>query len=61
MTWAVNDAGSSFHSGVENNCVVGETRPSLGYGREFFNRGVQWDTRMARWADEAKDWINLLT
>ena len=25
----------------------------------FHNRGVQWDTPMARWAGEGKDWIEL--
>ena len=27
---------------------------------EFHNRGVQWDTPMARWAGEENDWIKLL-
>ena len=26
----------------------------------FHNRGVQWDTPMARWASEGKDWIELM-
>ena len=25
----------------------------------FHNRGIQWDTPMARWAGEVKDWIQL--
>ena len=27
----------------------------------FHNRGIQWDTPMARWAGEVKDWIQLMT
>ena len=27
----------------------------------FHNRGVQWDTPMARWAGDGKDWIELMT
>ena len=27
----------------------------------FHNRGVQWDTPMARWVGEGKDWIELMT
>ena len=27
----------------------------------FQNRGVQWDTPMARWAGEGKDWTELMT
>ena len=27
----------------------------------FHNRGVQWDTPMAKWAGEVKDWIQLMT
>ena len=26
----------------------------------FHNRGIQWDTPMARWAGEGKDWIKLM-
>ena len=26
----------------------------------FHNRGVQWDSPMARWAGEGNDWIELL-
>ena len=62
-----NCAGSSFHLGVENDCMV-EKSVLLGMTWEpynvqrwkhkvgFHNRGVQRNTPMARWAGEGKDW-----
>ena len=32
-------------------------KPKVG----FHNRGVQWDTPVARWAGEGRDWITLMT
>ena len=58
--------------GKENDCMV-EKSIFLGMTWDpynvqrwkhkvgFHNRGVQWDTPMARWAGEGKDWIQLMT
>ena len=66
-----NCAGSSLHLVVENDCMVeksvllvygmGPLRcPEMVHKIGFHNRGVQWDTPMARWAGEGNDWIKLV-
>ena len=75
MTWAVYDGDVTVMLALRSLFGCGERLHGSSWGMAwdpnnvqrwkhkvgFHNRGVQWDTPMARWAGEGNDWTELLT